>query len=232
MANPLLKRSIKNCSEDDKPREKLSLQGRNALSNSELLAILLRSGSKQQSAVDLAQNILTSVDNNLNRLGRLSISDLQKFKGIGAAKAITIAAALELGRRRKKSAVEQSVRIRNSKQAYEIIAASLMDLSHEEFWIVLLNRSNTVLKHILLSKGGVNQTVVDKKLICKYAIDHLASAIILYHNHPSGNINPSKADINLTSHIEKALALIDVQLFDHIVVGNNTYFSFADGGLL
>lgn len=231
MHQPLPRPSIKYWANDDKPREKLIVHGRNALSNSELLAILFGSGSKHQSAIDLAQTILSSVNNDLNKLSRLTIEELRKFKGIGEAKAVTLAAALELSRRRKKQEVIHTT-IQSSKQAYAIIAPHLNDLVHEEFWVILLNRSNHVIKTMFLSKGGVNNTVVDKKIICKYAIENLANAIILCHNHPSGNLTPSVYDIEITAQISAALTLIDVQLFDHLIVGNNNYMSFADQAML
>ena len=231
MHQPLPRPSIKYWANDDKPREKLIAHGRNALSNSELLAILFGSGSRHQSAIDLAQTVLSSVNNDLNKLSRLTIEELRKFKGIGEAKAVTLAAALELSRRRKKQEVIHTS-IQSSKQAYAIIAPHLNDLIHEEFWVILLNRSNHVIKTMFLSKGGVNNTVVDKKIICKYAIEHLANAIILCHNHPSGNLNPSAYDIKITAQISAALTLIDVQLFDHLIVGNNNYMSFADQAML
>ncbi len=232
MSNKTKSNSIKNWSEDDQPREKLIVQGRSVLSNAELIAILIGSGSKKQSAVELAKSILSFSDNNLTQLGKLSLTDLQKFNGIGSAKAVTIAAALELGRRRKNESPTKIISITSSKKAYEAMVANLQDLDHEEFWIALLNQANHITKTIQISKGGVTSVTVDKKLICKHAIDHLASSIILYHNHPTGNLNASKQDIKITEAIKEAANIIDVQLLDHIIVGNNNYFSFKDEGLL
>ena len=225
--------SIKNWSEDDKPREKLRDKGRNSLSNAELVAILIGSGSKSLSAVDLAKQILNSADNNLNELGKVSIDELIKnFHGIGEAKAITIIAALELGRRRQMSSIKDRPEIRSSRDAFDVIAPMIMDLQHEEFWVLMLNRGNQVLKRVQVSLGGVSGTVVDAKIIFKKALEIPASAIILCHNHPSGNLRPSQADIEITNKVKKGGELIDINVLDHLIVSERGYFSFADEGML
>lgn len=225
--------SIKNWSDDDKPREKLRLKGKHALSNAELLAILLGSGSRSKSAVDLAKDILRSVDNNLNELGKVSIDELiKKFNGVGEAKAITIVAATELGRRRQMSAIKDRPEVRGSQDAYNVIAPMLADLHHEEFWILMLNRGNQVLKRVQVSLGGVAGTVVDAKIIFKRALEIPASAIILCHNHPSGNLRPSMPDIEITKKIKAGAELIDIKVLDHLIVSERGYFSFADEGMM
>ncbi|MHB8260174.1 MAG: RadC family protein [Bacteroidia bacterium] len=224
--------SIKNWAEDDRPREKLLTKGKQALSDAELIAILIASGSKNESAVQLAQRILSAHNNNLHDLAKLSVNDLKKFKGIGEAKAITIIAALELGRRRKDVDVPKHDVIKTSKDAYTHIAPKLIDLPHEEFWILLLNRSNKIIKAEFIGRGGISGTVADVRLILKSAVEHLASSIVLSHNHPSGNLQPSKEDINLTHKIKQAATLFDMQVVDHIIVGDATYYSFADENLL
>ncbi|MFK7948654.1 MAG: DNA repair protein RadC [Saprospiraceae bacterium] len=225
--------SIKDWAEDDRPREKLRTKGKHALSNAELIAILLGSGSRKISAVQLAKEILKSADNNLNELGKISIDELIKnFHGVGEAKAITIAAAMELGRRRKMSAIKDRPEIRGSQDAYNIIAPMLADLHHEEFWILMLNRGNQVLKRVQVSLGGVSGTVVDAKIIFKRALEIPASAIILCHNHPSGNLRPSMPDIEITKKIKAGAELIDIKVLDHLIVSERGYFSFADEGMM
>ena len=224
--------SIKSWAEDDRPREKLALKGRSALSDAELIAILIGSGSRNESAVELSKRILHSIDNNLNELGRISISELMKFKGIGEAKAITIVAALELGRRRKENEPKTKPKIVTSKDAFEVIFPFLEDLPHEEFWIILLNQNNKLIDTVCISRGGVTGTVADAKLIFKVAVEKLASSIILSHNHPSGNIKPSKSDIDLTKKLKEGAALLDISVLDHLIVGDTTFYSFADSGLL
>lgn len=225
--------SIKDWSEDDKPREKLRHKGRHALSNAELLAILLGSGSKSMSAVDLAKQVLKKVENNLNELGKVSIDELIKdFHGIGEAKAITIIAAIELGRRRQLSDIKDRPHIRSSRDAFDAIAPMIMDLQHEEFWILMLNRGNQVLKRVQVSLGGVSGTVVDAKIVFKKALEIPASAIILCHNHPSGNLRPSQADIEITKKVKDGGELIDINVLDHLIVSERGYFSFADEGML
>lgn len=226
------KLNIKSWAEEDRPREKLLLKGKNALSDAELIAILIGSGNKTETAVELSKRILASVNNDLNQLAKLNLTDLMQFNGIGEAKAISIAAALELGRRRKESTEEKKIKISSSKNAYEAISDVLSDLPHEEFWVLYLNRKNEVIKRENISKGGVTGTIADGKIIFKNAINLLASAVVLCHNHPSGNLNPSQADIELTKKMKGIGVLMDTPVIDHIIVGNNNYFSFADENLL
>ncbi len=224
--------NIKSWSPDDRPREKLILKGKSALSDAELIAILLGSGTSSLSAVDVAKKVLQSSDNNLHELARLTVKDLVKIKGIGEAKALTIVAALELGRRRKELENNEKPKITGSKDAYDLVKADLMDMSHEEFWIILLNRANRVIKKSQISQGGVAGTVADPKIIFKMALDELASGIILAHNHPSGNLTASQADLDLTKKLREAAKLLDIQVLDHIIVAGQEYLSFADEGLL
>ena len=207
------------------------LKGKAVLSDAELIAILIGSGTRELSAVDLSKLILQSVNNNLNELAKLSINDLMKFKGIGDAKAISIAAALELGRRRKESESLKKQKITSSADVYEAIRPYLMDLQHEQFWIILLNRANEVIRPQQISIGGVSGTVADPKIIFKAAIEHLASAIILVHNHPSGNLTPSQADKELTKKVKAGGQTLDIPVLDHLIFSNNGYFSFADEGI-
>lgn len=218
--------------EEDRPREKLMLKGRAALSDAELIAILINSGTTELTAVDVAKMILQSVKGNLNELAKLSIKDLSKFKGIGEARAISIVAALELGRRRREHDRPQRARITCSRDAYEEIKPHLMDKPHEEFWILLLNRANEVLRPVQVSTGGVSGTVADSKLIFKHAIEHLASSMILVHNHPSGNVAPSQPDKDLTRKLRECGQLLDIPVLDHLIFTDRTYLSFADEGLL
>lgn len=223
---------IKSWAEDDRPREKMMSKGRAALSDAELIAIMIGSGSRDLTAVQLAQQILASSNNRLSQLSRLTISELCKFKGIGEAKAISIVACLELGRRRREEKGEEKKKITSSKDAYEILAAALGDLDHEEFWILLLSRSNQVKEKVLISRGGISGTVVDLRLIFKEAIDKLASSIIVCHNHPSGNIKPSENDIKLTQKLKETGKIMDIPVLDHLIFTDNGYFSFADEGIL
>ncbi|MFC6997304.1 RadC family protein [Rufibacter roseus] len=224
--------SIKSWAEEDRPREKLLLKGRAALSDAELIGILIGSGTAKLSAVDVAKLILQAVDNDLNALARLTVKELQKHKGIGEAKAISIVAALELGRRRKEAAPTVKTRITCSTDIYEYIRPHLLDLPHEEFWIILLNRANTIMKKIQISSGGVAGTVADPKLIFKHALENLASAIILVHNHPSGQLKPSAADISLTKKLQEAGKVLDLPILDHLIFTDSSYYSFADEDLL
>jgi DNA repair protein RadC len=224
--------SIKSWAEEDRPREKFLLKGKNSLSDAELLAILIGSGSSDESAVELCRRILASVDNNLNTLGKISVADLQRFKGIGEAKALTIAAALELGRRRKESIPAELPQIRNSMSAFEHVKDKLLDLKHEEFWVLYLNRNNRVIKEELMSRGGLAGTVVDVRMIIKSAVDCLASSLILFHNHPSGNPKPSHEDLTLTKKVSEAARLLDINVNDHLIIYENKYTSFADEGLI
>lgn len=228
-----IKLNIKDLAEEDRPREKMLLKGVASLSDAELLGILIASGNKNETAVELAQRILHSVSNNLNTLGKLEIKHLIKnFNGIGEAKAITIVAALELGKRRKLSEVIVQPQITSSEDVYQIFHPVLADLKHEEVWVLLMNRANKVLKKIQVSKGGVTGTVVDIRMIMKEAIDSLASAIILCHNHPSGNSNPSGDDDSITKRLKEAGYIMDIRLLDHIIVCDHSYYSYLDKGRL
>lgn len=224
--------SIKNWSDDDKPREKLVQKGRSILSDAELIAILIGSGSRSESAVELSKRILASVDNNLNELGRLSIKQLMTFKGIGEAKAVTIAAALEIGRRRRGEESLKIEKIGSSKDVYHLLQPVLGELEHEEFWILFLNNSNKVLHKAQMSKGGITGTLVDVRLVMKQALELGAVAIILAHNHPSGTLRPSAADKQITQKIKLASETLDVKVLDHLIITQKSYFSFADEKIL
>ncbi|MBN9312418.1 MAG: hypothetical protein BGO40_13535 [Chryseobacterium sp. 39-10] len=224
--------SIKFLAEDDRPREKFLLKGKNSLSDAELLAIILGSGSREESAVELARKILNSVNNNWHNLSLLHIGDLIKFKGVGEAKAISVATALEIGRRKAAQEVPERVQISCSKDSYNLLQPVLADLQTEQFWVVFLNQNNRVITKMGLTSGGINQSVVDIRVLFKHALDHLATGVIIAHNHPSGNLQPSSHDINITKQIEKAGDLLQIKLLDHIIVAQNSYFSFADQGLL
>lgn len=225
------KLSIKQWAVEDRPREKLLQKGISSLSDAEIIAILIGSGTREMSAVELAKNILHNAKNRIDELARLGVSDLTKIKGIGEAKAINIIAALELGRRRKLAEAFVKPKITSSKDVADIFIPILADLLHEEFWILLLNRSNTVIDRIKISQGGVSGTVIDSKLILKPAIDKLASSIILCHNHPSGNLKPSSEDEKITEKTKNAAELMDIKILDHIIVSSTGYFSFLDEGL-
>ncbi len=224
--------SIKNWNEDDRPREKLLLKGRRALSDAELVAILIVSGSRNESAVGLGQRILASVENNLNELGRLNINALTKFKGIGEAKAIGIIAALELGRRRRGVEALDLEKITSSQSVFELMQPILGELPHEEFWVVYVNNANKVLQTIQLSKGGITGTLVDVRLAFKNSLEFGAVAIILVHNHPSGTLQPSQADKTLTKKMVRAGESLDIKVLDHLIITEKSYFSFADENLL
>jgi len=224
--------SIKSWAEDDRPREKLMLKGKIALSDAELIAILIGSGSRNESAVDLSKRILSSIDNNLNKLGKLSVSDLQKFKGIGDAKAISIITALELGRRRRIEDAMELPEIKSSKAIFNMMQPLIGELQHEEFWIVYLNNSNKVLHKEQLSKGGLTGTLVDVRMVFKKGIELFSTAIILCHNHPSGKLQPSQADKSITSKLKLAGETLDIKVLDHLIITENAYFSFADENLI
>lgn len=224
--------SITSWAEEDRPREKLMQRGQNQLTDAELLGILIRAGTRSMSAVDLAKHILSSVNNDLEELARMSVKDLMKYKGMGEAKAITIKAALEIGKRRKPHGASDRIAIRESSQIYHLMRPHLMDLTVEEFWVILLNRANVVMKKQQISSGGVSGTVADPKIIFKAALDHLATGIILVHNHPSGNLSPSIADKNLTQKIKNGASFFDITLIDHVIFTNAGYFSFCDEGLI
>jgi DNA repair protein RadC len=227
------KLSIKNWSEDDRPREKLMLKGAASLSNSELIAILINNGTKDKSAVELAKELLRSVENDLQKLGKLSVQEyLQlKIKGLGIAKSISIAAALELGIRRD-SFEKKKTTIFSSKDIAEFLRAQMQYKSHEVFAVVFLNRANKILHHEIISEGGITGTVADPRIILRKALEHNATGIILSHNHPSGNLKPSKQDEDITHKIREAAKYFDIVIIDHIIVSDEGYFSFADEGLL
>lgn len=224
--------SIKKWAEEDRPREKMLQKGKEALSDAELLAILIGSGNKEESAVDLAKRILMHTENNISILAKLDMTELMKFKGIGEAKAITIAAALELGRRRREQPDKEIPAITSSKDAFQLLYAVFADKHYEEFWILILNRANKVIKKVQISEGGGAQTVVDVKKIFKAAVDYRAHSIICAHNHPSESIVASKQDIKLTRQIKDAGNLLQIPLLDHIIFGGDKYYSFADEGAL
>lgn len=224
------KLSIKAWAEDDRPREKLLHKGRNALSDAELIAILIGSGNRELSAVELSKNILASAKFDLSELSKFGTNELMRFKGIGEAKAISIVAALELGRRRKEVSNIEKAKITSSRDAFQVIYPKLADLPHEEFWVILLNRGNKVLRLENISRGGVSGTVADAKLIFKAALDRLACSVILAHNHPSGNLKPSDADVHLTQKLVKAGKTLDIAILDHLIIGDDSYYSFADEG--
>jgi DNA repair protein RadC len=226
------KLSIKEWAVEDRPREKMLVKGIRALSEAELLAILIGSGNIEESAVEVSRRILASVRNNLNELGKKSIGDLKKFKGIGQVKAITIMAALELGRRRNETEPDEKPKVAGSDDVAKIFNPLLNDLPHEEFWILLLNRNNLVVDKFMVSQGGLTGTVIDVRLILKTALEKLACALILCHNHPSGNLTPSEADKDITNKIREAGKLMDIPVLDHVIIANNSHFSFADEGLI
>lgn len=226
------KYSIKHWAKDDRPREKLLLNGAENLSNSELLAILIHNGSREKSAVDLAKEVLKLGKDNLSELGRLSIKDLMKIKGIGEAKAITIAAALELGRRRQSASPLQKTIISTSRDIADYLQARLKDYRHEVFAVLFLNRANKINHFEIVSEGGITGTVADPRVILRRALEEDAVNIILCHNHPSGSLRPSRADEQLTSRIKEAARLLDIAVIDHIIVSETGYYSFADEGLI
>jgi len=226
------KLSIKNWALDDRPREKLLSKGSESLSNAELIAILIGSGNKKESAVALSQRILYSTNNNLNELSKLTLSDLQLFSGIGEAKALSIIAALELGKRQIIAETFQKPEITSAYKAYMYLSHFLTNLPHEEFWILLLNNSARVISHHKMAQGGLNSTIIDVRLIAKKALENNALAVILAHNHPSGSLLPSQEDKSVTLKIKNALSLFDIKVFDHIIVGENNFFSFADSDML
>jgi DNA repair protein RadC len=224
--------SIKNWSEDDRPREKLLHKGRLTLSDAELIAILIGSGSRDESAVSLSKRILASVNHQLNALGKLSVQQLMEFKGIGEAKAITIVAAAELGRRRKAESAPEKVKITSSKAVFELLQPIMGELPHEEFYILYLNNSNKVISTFQLSKGGITGTLVDVRLVFKRALELGATAVIMAHNHPSGTLQPSSADKMLTTKMRQAGESLDIKVLDHLIITENDYFSFSDNNIL
>lgn len=224
--------SIKNWATDDRPREKLVSKGATSLSNSELLAILINNGSKNKSAVELAKEILKLGQDNLNEIGKLSVADFKKINGIGEAKAVAIAAALELGRRRHAAIALEKPKIHSSREIAQYLITTLKDYTFEVFAVVFLNRANRIINFEIVSKGGISGTVADPRIILKKAIEHEASSIILCHNHPSGNLKPSRADEELTKKVKEAASYIDIAMIDHIIVSDTGYYSFADEGVL
>ena len=224
--------SITQWAEQDRPREKLLQKGVSALSNAELIAVLLRSGTRRLNAVDLAKTILGQAGNDLNRLAKMEPGDLMKFRGVGEAKAIAIVSALELGRRRSEFESIQKPSITRSADAYALMKSELLDKKREEFWVLLLNRANKLTGRIPVSTGGVSGTVADPKIIFKPALEALASSVILVHNHPSGNLKPSDADMKLTRKLKAAGELLEIAVLDHLIFSDDGYFSFADEGLL
>lgn len=232
MENYPKKISIRNWAESDRPREKLLSKGKKSLSDTELIAILIGSGNAEQSAVDLSKSILHHTGYNLIELSKMGVPDLMKFKGIGEAKAISIVAALELGRRRRGAEVKERKKIQSSKDVFEYFQSSLGEAAYEEFWLLLLNRSNAIIREVNISEGGVSGTVADPKKIFKLALENRASSIILCHNHPSGNISPSDADLRLTTKLKKAGDLLELPILDHVILGEEKYYSFADEGKL
>ena len=227
-----MKQPIHLWAEDDRPREKLLQKGTQALSDAELIAILIGSGSTSESAVDLSKRILFEQGDNLSRLSRMSVSYLRRYNGIGEAKAISIVAALELGRRKRIFDSSLSDKVRSSKDAYHHLYTDLIDLNYEEFWVLLLNKANRVIGRHRVSSGGIDSTVVDCRKIFKVAIDQMASSVILGHNHPSGNLIPSVQDKKLTNKVKEGALLLGLQVIDHLIIAGDTYFSFADEGLI
>ena len=223
---------IRNWSEDDRPREKLISKGKSALSDAELIAILIGSGSRNETAVDLGKRMLNSVENNLSAFGKLTLSQLMTFKGIGQAKAISIVAAMELGRRRRAEEAVELLKITSSKSIFEMMQPIIGELSHEEFWIIYLNNANKVISKSQLSKGGITGTLVDVRLVFKTAIEIGAVGIILSHNHPSGTLQPSDPDKQITRKLKAAGENLDIKILDHLIITESSYFSFSDAGIL
>jgi len=224
--------TLKSWAVEERPREKVMANGIQYLSDAELLALLMGSGTRNTTAVELARKILGGVGNNLHELGRQSISDLQKVKGVGPAKSITIMAAMELGRRRSGAHHVDKVPVKSSETVFQLFHPLMGDLEHEEFWLLMLNRANRVLGRFKVSQGGLSGTVIDTRIILKKALDNLASSIIVCHNHPSGNMQPSDADVKITEKLKKAAEMLEIKLLDHIIIADKSYFSFADEGLI
>ena len=226
------KLTIKGWAEEDRPREKLLLKGKSVLSEAELIAILIGSGNSEKSAVELSQHILSTCENSLHNLARLSVKNLQQFKGIGEAKAISIVAALELGRRRKEQEPAKKPHIHSSKDAFTLLQGDLLDLKYEEFWVLFLKRNNEVIKKEMISRGGMSGTVVDTKIVYKKALEESASGIIAAHNHPSGQLKPSHDDKRLTRKLKEAGAILDISFLDHLIITDQGFYSFADENML
>ena len=223
--------SIKSWAEEDRPREKMLLKGKAALTDAELIAILIGSASVGDNAIELSKRILSSVNDNLSELGKRSIKELMKFKGVGEAKAITIAAAVEIGRRRQFSDMTQRDSITTSRDIYDVMLPKMIDLQYEEFWILMLNQASQIMGQTRISMGGVTGTVVDSKMVFKPAVEALSPSIILVHNHPSGNLKPSQLDIDLTRKLREAGKVLDIRVLDHVIVTYSGYYSFKDEGL-
>lgn len=217
---------------EERPREKVLANGVQYLSDSELLAILIGSGTRNITAVELARLILKGADNSLQQLGRQGIGDLVRIKGVGTAKAITLLAAMELGRRRASMHYPEKIPVKSSETVYQLFHPILGDLEHEEFWLLMLNRANRILGRYKVSQGGLSGTVIDNRIILKKALDNLASSIIVCHNHPSGNNQPSEADLKITEKLKKAAEMLEIKLLDHVIIADKSYFSFADEGLI
>lgn len=224
--------SIKSLAEDDRPREKFLLKGKDAVSDSELLAIIMGSGNRKESAVELARRILKTSGNSWSRLAKYTIKDLMKFPGFGEAKAIAIAAALEIGRRKSAQEIPENQKIENAENVFLILSPHLSDLSIEEFWAIFLNQNNQVIYKTVLTKGGISESIVDVRILFKIALEYFATGIIVAHNHPSGNLTPSKADLTLTQKIKEAGLLLNIKLLDHLIITQKKYYSFADNGIL
>lgn len=229
---PVNNYTLKQLAEEDRPREKLLLRGRQYVSTAELMAIIIGSGNSAETAVELSTRILAHYNNDLHALGKLQVDDLCAFNGIGPAKAISIIAALELGRRRSLAEASEKTIVRSSADIFSVMQPLLSDLHHEEFWVIYLNKGNRVIERERVSSGGVSGTVVDIKIILKHALQKLASCIILSHNHPSGNIQPSDADISVTRKLKEAAKLMEIAVLDHVIIGDNEYYSFADNGMM
>jgi DNA repair protein RadC len=222
------KNTLKQWAIDDQPREKLLAKGKSSLSNSELLAILLKSGSKNETAVELAKKILDSCHNNLLELNKLGIEKLKKFKGVGLVKAITIEAALELGKRRQLSEAKEQIKILSSNDAYQYLKISLEDLNHEEAWAIFLDSGSKIISMECISKGGMHATLMDSKIIFKRGLELSARSIIISHNHPSGELTPSKQDLDITKNLVEAGKVIGINIVDHLIIGKTNYYSFSD----
>ncbi len=226
--------TLREWADEDKPREKLMLRGKASLSDAELLAILLRSGSRDESVVTLSRKLLSRVHNDLNELATLGVKDLQQLglRGLGETKALKLVAAMELGRRRQSAGIRQRKKITCSRDAYEYLYADLVDLQHEEFHVLLLNRANEVITQLKLSSGGITGTVADVRILFEQALKNKAVSVLIAHNHPSGQLRPSPDDISLTRKVKQSGEILSIPLFDHVIVGGKGYYSFADEGIL
>lgn len=227
-----LKIGIKSWAVEDRPREKMISKGIYSLTDTELIAILISSGNSRESAVELSRRIMESTRHNLHELGKLNCDELKKFRGIGQAKAVTLLAAMELGRRRNQSEALENEQIKGSRDAANYIRPSIGDLSWEEFWVIFLNRQNKVIDRQKLSQGGITGTVIDVRLVLKLALEKHATSLILCHNHPSGNLEPSDADKKITRQLKDAATLMEIPVMDHLIITQSGFFSFADDGLL